>query len=67
MNMVRRDSLTDGCETLQTKDAVLPTLGDANGRPLWGTYGELDKFTEGPEQTVERILQHRVAAGDDQL
>ena len=29
--------------------------------------GELDKVTEGPEYTVERILQHRVAAGEDEL
>ena len=34
MNIVERDALTDGWETLLTKDAVLPTLGDANGRPL---------------------------------
>ena len=34
MNIVRRDALTAGWETLLTRDAVLPTLGDANGRPL---------------------------------
>ena len=34
MNIVRRDALTDGWETFLTKDAVLPTLGDASGRPL---------------------------------
>ena len=34
MNIVRRDTVTDGWETLLTKEAVLPTLGDANRRPL---------------------------------
>ena len=34
MNIVRQDALTDGWQTWLTKDAVLPTLGDANGRPL---------------------------------
>ena len=34
MNIVRQDALTDGWQTLLTKDNVLPTLGDANGRPL---------------------------------
>ena len=34
MNITRRDALTDGWETSLTKDALLPTLGDANGRPL---------------------------------
>ena len=34
MNIVRQDALTDGWQTWLTKDTVLPTLGDANGRPL---------------------------------
>ena len=34
MNIVRQDALTDGCQTWLTKDTVLPTLGDANGRTL---------------------------------
>lgn len=34
MNIDRRDALTDGWEKLLTKDAVLPTLVDANDRPL---------------------------------
>ena len=34
MNIVRQDALTDGWQTWLTKDAVLPMLGDANGRPL---------------------------------
>ena len=34
MNIVRQDALTDGWQTWLTKDAVLSTLGDANGRPL---------------------------------
>ena len=29
--------------------------------------GQLNKVTEGPEYTVQKILKHRVAAGDDQL
>ena len=33
-NIVRQDALTDGWQTWLTKDTVLPTLGDANGRPL---------------------------------
>ena len=34
MNIVRQDALTDGWQTWLTKDTVLPTLGDANGRPF---------------------------------
>ena len=29
--------------------------------------GQLNKVTDGPEYTVQKILKHRVAAGDDQL
>ena len=34
INIVRQDALTDGWQTWLTKDTVLPTLGEANGRPL---------------------------------
>ena len=34
MNIVKRDALFDGWETLLDKDATMPRLGDANGRPL---------------------------------
>ena len=34
MNIVRQDALNDGWQTWLTKDNVLPTLGDANGRPF---------------------------------
>ena len=34
INIVRQDALTDGWKTWLTKDTVLPTLGDGNGRPL---------------------------------
>ena len=34
MNIVRQDALSDGWQTWLTKDTVLPTLRDANGRPL---------------------------------
>ena len=34
MNIVRQDALTDGWQTRVTRDTVLSTLGDANGRPL---------------------------------
>ena len=34
MNIVKRDALTDGWQTWLTKDTVLPTLGEDNGRPL---------------------------------
>lgn len=34
MYIVGRDALTDGCRKFLTKEAVLPTLRDANGRPL---------------------------------
>ena len=40
MNIVRQDALTDGWQTWLTKDAVLPTLGDTNGRPL-SVLGEI--------------------------
>ena len=29
--------------------------------------GQLNKVTDGPEYTVQKILKHRVAAGDDQF
>ena len=34
MKIVRQDALTAGRQMWPTKDNVLPTLGDANGRPL---------------------------------
>ena len=34
MKIVKRDALFDGWETLLDKDATMPRLGDANGRPL---------------------------------
>ena len=34
MNIVKRDALFDGWEKLLDKDATMPRLGDANGRPL---------------------------------
>ena len=34
MNIVRQDTLTNGWQTWLTKDTVIPTLGDADGRPL---------------------------------
>ena len=34
MNIVKRDALFDGWEKLLDKDATMPRIGDANGRPL---------------------------------
>ena len=34
MNIVQRDALFDVWEKLLDKDATMPRLGDANGRPL---------------------------------
>ena len=34
MDIVKRDALFDGCEKLLDKNATMPRLGDANGRPL---------------------------------
>ena len=48
-------------------DRVTRAPRPANAPIMVPAPGELDEVTEGPEYTVERILQHRVAAGEDQL
>ena len=48
-------------------DRVTRALRPANAPIMVPAPGELEKVTEGPEYTVQRILQPRVAAGEDQL
>ena len=40
MNIVKRNAIFDGWETLLDKDATMPRLGEANGRPL-RIFGEI--------------------------